>query len=147
MYMQIIIPNYRTKSRNQTTRKHWIHYRQQLAEMTALVRFSASLEDRTRTPKYISPARVIIEAKFKGARGVDTSNIDDKIIIDALMEAGFLLDDDPSRNPEVVKRSQINTGVDELIISVLPLVNWWVINKLSTGYTHSHLLIYLWKIR
>lgn len=70
------------------------------------------------TIELVSPAVVVIEAYYKGKRGVDTSNIDDKHIVDALMGVGILKDDDPTENPEVIKRSYVESGVDRLDIFI-----------------------------
>lgn len=111
--MRIVIPNYRARSRNHTTRKHWTVYRDHLDEATEFVRTYAP------SRSVLSPARVVITAVFK-SRPIDTSNIDDKIIVDALMKVGILKDDKPSENPEVVKRSMLGES-DHLIIDVLPI--------------------------
>lgn len=83
--------------------------------MAQLIR--AYCKDRTT----IARARVSIYAYYKGKRAVDTSNLDDKFILDGLMGAGVLEDDDPAHNPEVFKTSIASSGKDELVIVVDPL--------------------------
>jgi Holliday junction resolvase RusA-like endonuclease len=66
----------------------------------------------------INPARVSISAFYKGKRCIDTSNIDDKIFVDALMDVGILKDDTPLENPEVVKRAYSQVGEDYVVITI-----------------------------
>ena len=67
----------------------------------------------------VSPAEVTIEAYYKGRRSVDTSNIDDKMIVDALMKVGILKDDTAYENPTVTKRVFPESKKDELVILVI----------------------------
>lgn len=113
--MTIVIPNYRTKGRNSTATKHWRVYQEHRDIIAGLIR-------KYCTDKSVIPcAQVTIVAYFKGKRALDTSNIDDKFVLDGLMHAGVLEDDAPAFNPEVVKRSVPNSGKDELHIIVEPL--------------------------
>lgn len=108
--MKIIIPNYRAQSRNGTITSHWRVYERERDAIALLIRYHAT--DRTQ----LLAANVTINAYFKGKRAIDTSNIDDKFILDGLMKAGILPDDSPSFNPMVIKRSIANSGKDELEI-------------------------------
>lgn len=108
----ITIPNYRAKSRNETNKKHWTKYYQHRKEIAQLI--SVYAKDK----QTISPAHVTIEAYYKGKRAVDTSNCDDKCIIDGLMDAGILEDDTPEHNPIVTKMAFSETGEDKLVITV-----------------------------
>lgn len=110
--IRITIPDYRTPSRNKTATSHWRTYQKYRNEMADLVTAYAS-------EKYtISPATVTIEAYYKGRRSVDTSNIDDKMIVDALMLNGILKNDTCIENPEVIKKAYALTGEDKLVITV-----------------------------
>lgn len=110
--MKIIIPNYRAQSRNKTNKKHWTVYVKERREVAAFI--MAYCTDR----KPISPASVRIDAYYKAGRAVDTSNLDDKIIVDALMDIGILPDDTCVENPEVIKHCFKNTGEDKLVITI-----------------------------
>jgi hypothetical protein len=110
--LQIIIPDYRTASRNKTATAHWRKYQEQKKYIADLIAAYA------KNNKPITPARVIIEAYYEKTRSIDTSNIDDKIIVDGLMKIGVLPDDDALHNPEVIKRCFINTGKNELRIII-----------------------------
>lgn len=113
--MRITIPDFRAPSRNTTNRKHWSAYSSQLKEIASLIGGYAT--DR----KLISPAKVVITASYATKKSVDVSNIDDKIVVDALMTIGILKNDNPIENPEVVKRVLINTGKNELVVDVIQL--------------------------
>lgn len=87
-------------------------YQQYRDEISQLIRINSK-----RIPTY-EQANITIQAHFKGARAIDTSNIDDKLIIDGLMHAGILTDDDPKNNPIVTKMSVPGSGVDKLMIII-----------------------------
>lgn len=108
----IKIPEYRAKSRNQTVTAHWTKYKKARDEVKQLVSFYCKNRSQ------IDIARVTITAFFKGKRSIDTSNIDDKIWIDALMDIGILKNDTPIENPEVVKKTFINCGFDAVEIKI-----------------------------
>lgn len=110
--MTITIPDYRTPSRNKTITSHWRTYQKYRDEMSDLIQAYAT--DRHE----ICPATVTIEAYYKGKRSVDTSNIDDKMIVDALMHVGILKDDTAYENPKVVKRVYPESKKNELVITV-----------------------------
>ena len=110
--MQIIIPNYRAKSRNKTITSHWRVYQKYRDEIAELI-FAYS-KDRS----VIFPAKVTITAYFKGKRAIDTSNLDAKTILDGLMGSGILEDDTCIHNPEVILRVIAESGKDELVILV-----------------------------
>ena len=110
--MKILIPNYRARSRNKTITSHWRNYQLHRDEAAALIMTYA----KDRRPVF--PARVTITGFFKGKRGIDTSNLDDKLIVDGLMRAGILENDTADHNPEVVKRIVLDSGKDELLIEV-----------------------------
>jgi len=110
--MQITIPNYRAKSRNKTITSHWRVYQKYRDEIAELI-FAYS-KDRS----VIFPAKVTITAYFKGKRAIDTSNIDDKLILDGLMAVKILKNDTCIENPEIVKRVISDSGKDELVILV-----------------------------
>lgn len=112
MKTTIIIPDFRTPSRNMTATKHWRAYQQQRDDLCGLIRAYMRGEG------VIYPACVTIEAYYKGKRGVDTSNLDDKIIVDGLMHAGILENDTAIENPKVIKQVYLETGKDELVITV-----------------------------
>jgi Holliday junction resolvase RusA-like endonuclease len=113
--MRIVIPNYRARSRNKTITSHWRTYQKERDEIASLIRAYASR-------KTFSCASVTIEAYYKGKRSIDCSNIDDKLILDGLMHAGILEDDDATHNPEIIKKVYINSGKDELHIEVIGLL-------------------------
>lgn len=110
--MIIEIPDYKVHSRNKTTTQHWRVYQNYRDSLKLLI---MGYSKRVRFKK---PVRVTIEAYFKGKRHIDTSNIDDKIIIDGLMDAKVIEDDTAYHNPEVVKRCYPKSGEDKLIIKV-----------------------------
>lgn len=112
--MRILIPNYRAKSRNGTITSHWRVYQRERDEIALLIRYHA--KDRTQLPA----ADIVINAYFKGKRAIDSTNIDDKFIVDGIMKAGILSDDDPDHNPLVLKHSIPSSGKDELEIIFLP---------------------------
>lgn len=114
-HMRILIPNYRARSRNGTITSHWRIYQRERDNMAILIRYHAT--DRI----MIQAANVIINAYFKANRCIDTSNIDDKFILDGLMKAGILQDDSPKFNPTVTKSSIPNSGKDELEIIIEPI--------------------------
>lgn len=113
--MVITINDYRAKSRNQTTRQHWIHYRNQKIAFVSLL--MTSLPDSLSL--FTKPATVSISAYYKGKRHVDTSNLDDKIIVDGLIEVGILKDDRAFENPRVIKTVYPESGVDKVVIEVV----------------------------
>lgn len=108
----ITIPDYRTPSRNKTATKHWTQYKQQRDELAQMIMVYLDGEG------VIYPAQVTIEAFYKGKRGVDTSNVDDKIIVDGLMHAGVLDDDTARENPVVIKKVYLESGENTLKITV-----------------------------
>ncbi|MFO8068448.1 MAG: hypothetical protein R6U02_00390 [Alkalibacterium sp.] len=112
MSCKIVIPDYRAKSRNKTAYRHWRTYQKYRDEIAELIMFYA--KDKTE----IDPARVTLEAYFKGRRVIDTSNLDDKLAVDGLMKAGILKDDTPFENPEIIKRVYPETGENKLVIMV-----------------------------
>ena len=112
MKTTITIPDFRAPSRNKTVTAHWRAYQQQRDDLCGLIRAYV------KGAGVICPACVTIEAYYKGKVGVDTSNIDDKIIVDGLMHAGILENDTAKENPEVVKRAYLETGKNELVITV-----------------------------
>lgn len=114
--MIITIPDYRTPSRNKTITSHWRTYQKYRDEMATLI--SAYATDHSE----VCPAEVIIEAYYKGRRSVDTSNIDDKMIVDALMKVGILKDDTAYENPTVIKRVFPDSKKDELVILVIEVI-------------------------
>lgn len=109
--MKITIPNYRARSRNKTATAHWRVYQLHRNEIAELI--------GTYTPsrECISPAVVTIEA-FYMQRPVDTTNVDDKIVVDGLMRAGILIDDKPQENPIVIKKCFVDAEEDKLVITV-----------------------------
>lgn len=112
MVIKIVIPDYRAKSRNKTITSHWRtyqKYRDEVSEFMAV--YANEIES-------INPARVTIEAYYKGKRCVDTSNIDDKLFVDGLQNLGILEDDTPYENPEVIKRAYPEAGENKVIIYV-----------------------------
>lgn len=110
--MIIIIPNYRAKSRNKTITSHWRNYSNARDEVVGYVKkYSSKIE-------VIEPAAVTIEAYYRGKIAVDTSNIDDKLFIDALQVIGVLTNDTPLQNPVVIKKAYLATGEDKVIIRV-----------------------------
>lgn len=111
--MEIKIPNYRALSRNMTNKKHWSHYVKQLKEVTELV---SAYNHRKNI--FTKPVVVEIEAYYKGKRHVDTSNLDDKIIVDSLMKVGLLKDDTAYDNPVVTKKVYPESGEDKLVITI-----------------------------
>lgn len=110
--MKITIPNYRAKSRNKTITSHWRVYQKYRDEIAELI-FAYS-----KGRLVIFPARVTMTAYFKGKRAIDTSNLDDKLILDGLMRSGILKNDTCIDNPEVIKRVIAESGKDELEIVV-----------------------------
>jgi Holliday junction resolvase RusA-like endonuclease len=108
----ILIPDYRTKSRNKTITSHWRTYQKYRDEIAQLMMVYCKRK------KEVTPAQVEITAYFRDKRTIDTSNIDDKLIIDGLMKLGILPDDTPEHNPVVIKRAVPDTGKDELKIIV-----------------------------
>lgn len=113
--IEITIPNYRAYSRNKTLTAHWTVYRRYRDEVKSLVSYYC------KKPFKIEPAEVTIRAFYRGVRSVDTSNIDDKIFIDALMDIGVLTNDTPQENPRVVKEAYINCGFDRVEVIVKPV--------------------------
>lgn len=109
--MKIVIPNYRAPSRNKTITSHWRNYQRYRNEISEFV--CCYLPEK----KIITPARVIIEAHYKN-RSIDVSNIDDKLVIDGLMAAGVLPDDNFKHNPEVIKRVFNKSEDNKLVITV-----------------------------
>lgn len=112
--MTITIHNYRAPSRNKTAFRHWRTYKGARDEMAALL----AAETGYKKFEPLHKVKVIIEAWYKGKRCVDTSNLDDKIIIDGLMHIGLLEDDNPKENPIVEKIVFSETGADLLKITV-----------------------------
>jgi Holliday junction resolvase RusA-like endonuclease len=110
--IEILIPNYKTMSRNKTITSHWRTYQKYRNEIAQLI--------RVYTPRFEPMTNTTIEiiAYFKGKRAIDTSNIDDKIIIDGLMKVGIIKDDTPEYNHTVIKICEPLTGKDELLIRV-----------------------------
>lgn len=108
----ITIPNFKTPSRNKTATAHWTKYYRQKEEIAVFITSYAPRK------KIISPSKVTIKAYFKGKRSIDTSNIDDKVIIDGLMRAGFLKDDCIEENPIVIKMAFNNSGEEKLVIEI-----------------------------
>lgn len=113
--MTITIPNYRAKSRNGTITSHWRVYQRERDSIAALIRYYC--KDRSK----MAGANITIHAYFKGKRAIDTSNIDDKFILDGIMHAGILEDDSPEFNPVITKRSIPSSGKDELEIILEPI--------------------------
>lgn len=110
--MKIKIKDYKAKSRNMTATKHWTSYKRHRDELSLLIR------SNSKRKMFDKPVVVIIKAYYKGKRHVDTSNIDDKIIIDGLMDAGILKDDRAYENPKVVKECYPESGKDKLEIII-----------------------------
>lgn len=110
--MIITIPNYRARSRNKTATSHWTVYMTHRNELAELIMAYSPQKS------CLSPAVVVIEAYYEGKRHVDTSNIDDKMIIDGLMRAGILRDDTAYENPKVIKVCYPESGVDKLDIEI-----------------------------
>ena len=109
----ITIPDYRAKSRNRTVTAHWRTYQKYRDEIADLIQaYAKNRED-------ISFATVIIEAYYKGKRSIDTSNLDDKMIVDGLMKVGILKNDTALEDPEVIKRVYPSSGHDSLVISII----------------------------
>ena len=95
-----------------TSRKHWTKYHAMKQEIFSLMMYGASNIEK------IEPAEITIKAYYKGKRAVDTSNIDDKIIVDAIMHMGIISDDTPDKNPVVIKKAYRETGEDKLVVEV-----------------------------
>lgn len=66
----------------------------------------------------IYPAQITIQAFYKGKRGVDTSNLDDKIIVDAVMNIGIIEDDTARENPRVIKEVFLEAEENKLVITI-----------------------------
>ena len=115
--MTITLPDYRAQSRNKTAFAHWRSYQKFRNEVCELVAGYTGYKKH----KAIENAEVTISAYYKGKRSVDTSNIDDKIFVDALMHIGVLKDDDPLNNPRVIKQAFQETGENKVIITVRSL--------------------------
>ena len=112
--MKITIPNYHCASRNQTNKGHWTKYVSAKDEVTSLI----SLYGRIKKTIDV-PVLVVITAYFKKERHIDSTNIDDKIYVDALRYAGILKDDNYYYNPVVAKRVLINQGEDKVEIEII----------------------------
>jgi len=108
----IVIPNYRTPSRNKTVTSHWRNYMRYRDELAELI--TAYCQDR----RLFKCAKVTIAAYYTGKRRRDVSNIDDKMVLDALMKIGVLEDDDTKHNPQITKIAYIDCLTDELHIIV-----------------------------
>ena len=102
--MKIIIPRYRSKSRNITAYKHWRSYQRERDEIADLVWGYTDHKTRFDGKKQV---HVKIIAYYK-SYPVDASNIDDKAYVDALMKSKIIPDDNPYINPMVIK--QVVTG-------------------------------------
>lgn len=111
--MKLTIPQYRAMSRNMTNKRHWTHYVRQLKEVTELV---SAYNHRANV--FTKPVVIEIEAYYKGKRHVDTSNLDDKIIVDAIMKVGLIKDDTAYENPRVIKSVYPESGEDKLVITI-----------------------------
>lgn len=112
--MKIVIDNYRAKSRNQTITSHWRNYQKHRDELASL------MNPYIKREMFKTPVTVTIEVYYKGKRHVDTSNIDDKIIVDGLMKCGVIKNDTAYENPEVIKRCYPESGEDKLVVTVEP---------------------------
>lgn len=112
------IPDHRALSRNQIDRMHWSQYR--LAKQDHVILVKSATQKRT---PFKNPVSITIEAYYKGKVHVDTSNIDDKFWVDALMHVDILSDDNAICNPEVIKRSHYEAGKDEVVIKIRQIGN------------------------
>lgn len=111
--MKITIPDYIVHSRNKTATTYWRVYQAEKHTTAALVR---SYMKRCKT--FVKPVQITITAYFKGIKSVDVSNIDDKIYVDAIMNAGIIIDDKVSCNPVVIKKGILNAGEDKVEIEI-----------------------------
>lgn len=111
--VKIVIPNFRCPSRNATTRKHWTRYYAAKEEMFSLIK------GYCKPPKKpFDRYRVVVEAYYKGKRHIDPSNIDTKLVCDALMNAKVVDDDNGYQNLSVEVMVKPEAGKDELVIVV-----------------------------
>lgn len=110
----ITLPDYRAKSRNKTITSHWRTYQKYRDEASEMV--AAYTNYKKFRP--IEPAQVTISAFYKGKVGVDTSNIDDKLFVDALMHIGLLTNDTAKENPIVIKKAFLSYGENKVEIMV-----------------------------
>lgn len=115
--MNFCIPNYRARSRNDTTRGHWTKYKVAKDEVIQLVRGYRPAG----FVMYEKPVKVTIIARFAGRSHIDASNIDDKIYVDALRYAKLIPDDNFDWNPIVTKEVMIKTGTDQVEIVIEPI--------------------------
>lgn len=113
--MIITIPKYRCPSRNKTVTSHWRTYQRYRDEIAELIK---AYKPRGPQQPFTRAVVVTITAFFKGKRHIDVSNIDDKLIIDGLMHAGIIEDDDAYHNRRVIKEVCLECGEDALTIEI-----------------------------
>lgn len=71
-----------------------------------------------RVTTFTKPVKITITAYFKGKRHIDTSNIDDKTYVDALIHAKVIEDDNAYHNPVVIKEVCTDMTEDKLLIRI-----------------------------
>lgn len=100
--IEIIINNFKAPSMNELMHKHWTLHSRWMREMKALVAGETMAQVKAKDRKgnhFAGGVAVFIEAEYKGSNRRDTDNLYVKPILDGLVQAGLLKDD----NCEIVK--------------------------------------------